>query len=106
MSHPSSKTWCRGLLLVVVLITLWAGLDPKDYRFRNEVEWLADRPGLRFGKYGRVQTEPFLIRAQAAELNRGGFTLELAKLNRSSARHARARSRIFENGRDAERSPC
>lgn len=77
-SHRTATPWRRALLLVVVFITLWAGLDPKDYRFRNEVEWLAERPGLRFGKYGRVQTEPFLVRAQAAELNRLGFTLELA----------------------------
>jgi hypothetical protein len=78
VSHLLSKTGRRALLLVVVFITLWAGLDPKDYRFRNEVDWLPERPGLRFGKYGRVQTEPFLVRAQAEELNRTGFTLELA----------------------------
>ncbi len=77
-SHRTATPWYRALLLVVVLTTIWAGLDPKDYRFRNEVEWLADRPGLRFGKYGRIQTEPFLVRAQAEELNRLGFTLELA----------------------------
>ncbi|HSH16728.1 MAG TPA: VanZ family protein [Verrucomicrobiae bacterium] len=77
-SHRTATPWRRALLLVVVLITLWAGLDPKDYRFHNEVEWLPNRPGIHFGKYGRVQTEPLLVRAQAEELNRTGFTLELA----------------------------
>ncbi|HSH15477.1 MAG TPA: hypothetical protein VLD18_05545, partial [Verrucomicrobiae bacterium] len=53
-SHRTATPWHRVLLLVVVLITLWAGLDPKDYRFHNEVDWLPDPPGIHFGKYGRV----------------------------------------------------
>jgi hypothetical protein len=76
-SHRTATPWCRALLLVVVLITLWVGLDPKDYRFRNEVDWLPERPGLRFGKYGRAQTEPFLAREATTRLNQQGFTLEL-----------------------------
>lgn len=77
-SVDSSRRWRWCLLLVVTLATLWAGLDPKDYRFHNEVSWLPDRPGLRFGKYGRVHTEPFLEAATTSNLNRDGFTFNLA----------------------------
>ena len=66
----------RWLLCAVLLITLMAGLDPKDYRFRNEVTWIGDAPGLRFGTFGRVHTGPFITPSQATILNRDGFTIE------------------------------
>ena len=64
-------------LAAVTLIMLWAGLDPKGYRFRNEVEWVEGRAGVRFGRFARVETEPFLSREQAAALNQGGYALEV-----------------------------
>lgn len=66
----------RLLLAAITLFMLWAGLDPKGYRFRNEVDW-ADNGGLRFGRFGRAETEPFLSREQAANLNAQGFALEV-----------------------------
>ncbi|MBC8002962.1 MAG: VanZ family protein [Opitutaceae bacterium] len=83
MSLPSSflnsiavPVAVRWLLAVVLLVILAAGLDPKGYRFRNEVAWKTDGPGLRFGRFGRVHTEPFITSEQAVKLNRDGFTLE------------------------------
>lgn len=67
----------RLLLAAITLFMLWAGLDPKGYRFRNEVEWVENGGGLRFGRFGRVETEPFLTREQAATLNAQGFAVEL-----------------------------
>ena len=72
---PGLRCW---LLAVVVVITLAAGVDPKGYRFHNEVERLPDGPGLRFGRFGRVHTEPFVTPEQAAVFNDAGFTLEIA----------------------------
>lgn len=68
----------RWLLAFVLLVTLIAGLDPKGYRFRNEVAWIAPGPGLRFGKFGGVHTAPFLTSGEAAALNRAGFSMETA----------------------------
>lgn len=65
-------------LVVVTLVMLWAGLDPKGYRFRNEVEWIEGSSGLRFGRFGRVESEPLFSREQAAALNQNGYALELA----------------------------
>lgn len=73
-----ARRWPGLLLLIITLATLWAGLDPKGYRFRNEVVWLDGRPGLRFGKFGRVHTAPLLDAATAADLSQAGFTLTLA----------------------------
>ena len=67
----------RLLLAAITLFMLWAGLDPKGYRFRNEVDWVENGGGLRFGRFGRVETEPFLSREQAATLNAQGFAVEL-----------------------------
>lgn len=69
--------WRRSLLASVFLVTLWAGLDPKEYRFRNEVEPAVAVAGLRFGHFGRVHTEPFLTRELAESLNHSGFTIDL-----------------------------
>ena len=35
-------------LVAVTLIMLWAGLDPKGYRFRNEVERIDGSAGVHF----------------------------------------------------------
>ena len=70
--------WGWLLLAAITLFMLWAGLDPKGYRFRNEVEWMENGGGLRFGRFGRVESEPFLSREQAAALNQNGYSLELA----------------------------
>lgn len=74
----SRRRWRWLLLLVVTFATLWAGLDPKGYRFRNEVAWLGARPGLKFGKFGRVHSAPFLDAKTAVRLNQSGYTLALA----------------------------
>lgn len=70
--------WTGKLLIAAItLFMLWAGLDPKGYRFRNEVDWAENGGGLRFGRYGRAETEPFLSREQVTALNNHGFALEI-----------------------------
>lgn len=65
------------MLLVIVGIMLVAGLNPRDYRFRNEARWSTNGIGLVFGHYARVHTPPFLDASSAQQLNAGGFTLEI-----------------------------
>lgn len=75
--RPRFPFFSKCLFVVVLVITLIAGLDPKGYHFRNEVTWLANEPGLQFGRYGRAHTEPFVTPAIAEQLNAHGFTIEL-----------------------------
>lgn len=42
------------LTLAVLTLTLFFGLDPKGFQYVNNVSWLADRSGIRMGKYGIV----------------------------------------------------
>lgn len=69
--------WRRALLLIITLIMLWAGLDPKGYRFHNEVEWIGGTNGVHIGRFGRLQTEPFLTSDRATALNRSGYAMEM-----------------------------
>lgn len=73
----SPGPWRWLPLVSVTLIMLWAGLDPKGYRFRNEVEWIEGRAGVRFGRFGRIETGHFLSLERAAALNRDGYALEV-----------------------------
>jgi VanZ family protein len=43
---------CGGTLIGMLTMTLWPFRTPK-----NEVTWVADRPGLRFGEYGTVLSD-------------------------------------------------
>lgn len=49
-----------NLFTPVILITLFFGLRPKEYDFRNNAAWLEDGFGIAFRKYGIAYTEPFL----------------------------------------------
>ncbi len=66
------------LLAVVVLVTLFAGLNPKAYNFHNNVKWASEGNGIEFGIYGTACTQPFISRELAGQFTREGFTLELA----------------------------
>jgi hypothetical protein len=57
---------------------LLAGLNPKDFRFINDVDWIASDPGIRLGKYGLAYTRPFISVEQSDDLILTGFTVEIA----------------------------
>jgi hypothetical protein len=54
----NSLKWLTWLSVVVLLVTLYFGLRPKDFDFSNNVRWIHDQPGIRFSKYGTVYTDP------------------------------------------------
>jgi VanZ family protein len=78
IQFPRDKRLAQWSLGVVLVLIVAAGLDPREFRFRNEVEWMSGDAGLKFGRFGRVHTEPFVTAEQAAILNRDGFSLEAA----------------------------
>jgi hypothetical protein len=41
-----------GLSFTILLIVLFFGLRGKGFHFSNDVSWLGDEPGIRFGRYG------------------------------------------------------
>lgn len=68
-------------LAAVLLITLWAGLKPKGYRFRNDVAWMSLQ-GISIGRIGIVYSRDSL---QWMDQNSGdsGFTIEISLKARS-----------------------
>ena len=66
------------LFALVAVITLAAGLHPKEFRFRNSVERTEDAAGLHFVKYGVAYTDPILDVTTVEQLNLNGFELALS----------------------------
>ena len=44
----------------ILIITLFFGLNPKGFYFKNNVRWSPDSPGLSFGNFGIAHTDPFI----------------------------------------------
>lgn len=67
-----------GLLVAIFFGTLFFGLRPKDFTFTNGANWISERPGIRFSKYGIAYTDPFVesIKEGISELN--GFSITIA----------------------------
>ena len=62
----------------VLIGILIFGLNPKDYKFSNEVDWFKDRPGVHFGKYGIAFTDSFLESIGDDPSKPTYFSIELA----------------------------
>lgn len=93
--------WFSSALLALVTAGMFvAGLNPQDYRFRNETEWIAGGPGLRFGRYGAAVTESRLTKEASERLARTGFTLELALERGRHASPGFGFIAVFHNGDD------
>lgn len=88
------------LLVLVLLATLAAGLDPRDYRFRNEVVWSQDPPGLRFGKYGRIHSVDWIPPSSVESLNRSGFSVEIVSAATPNVPRSFGEIASFHSGSD------
>lgn len=78
MSHPISRQHQLLLLAAVMLAMLFAGLNPRAYRFSNQATWLESGTGITFSPYATAFTEPFLTQELARRFANDGFSLELA----------------------------
>ena len=61
-----------------LLIILAAGLKPRGFRFVNNVNWIADRSGIQFGRFGIAYTNPFEDPTLENISGEDGFSLEIA----------------------------
>jgi hypothetical protein len=68
----------RAALLLVLAVTLFAGLRPGDYRLENRVEPASSGLGLRFERYGVAYTDGVLGPDVVGELNADGFEIRLS----------------------------
>jgi VanZ family protein len=101
MYKNSSGSSGRLLLLAaVILMTLFAGLNPEEYNLRNNVRWSSDGNGLEFDIYGTAVTEPFVTESLANQIERDGFTLEIALDGVDRKQHGFASIVQFYSGDD------
>ena len=64
--------------MLVLGLTLFAGLHPRDYRFENRVRPAASGLGLRFERYGVAWTDAVLGADLVQALNAEGFEIRIA----------------------------
>jgi hypothetical protein len=48
------------ILYSILIVTLFFGLNPRGFYFKNNVRWSTDSPGLSFGNFGIAHTDPFI----------------------------------------------
>ncbi len=70
--------WLTGLSVVVLLVTLYFGLRPKDFDFSNNVKWTDNPAGIRFNKYGIALTDPIQELREDNGFEENGFSIEIA----------------------------
>ena len=67
-----------GLSLVIVLGILFFGLRPKGFHLSNNVNWVADKPGIHFDPYGIAYTALSEKRIESGLSESGSFSIEIA----------------------------
>jgi len=67
-----------GVLLIVLAGILFFGLWPKGYSNSNNVKWIGDQPGIRFGQYGMAHTDPIKELSKEDGSGSDGFSIEIA----------------------------
>jgi VanZ like family/Concanavalin A-like lectin/glucanases superfamily len=66
-----------GLSFVILLGILFFGLRPKGFHSSNNVNWLTDKPGIRFGAYGMTYTYLSNKKIQSAISKPDSFSIEI-----------------------------
>jgi hypothetical protein len=89
------------VLSVAILIgILIFGLNPKGFKFSNDVNWIKDRPGIRFGKYGIAYTNSFYEWVGDNTSKPNGFSIELALQPANYHENRTNFILVLHNGRD------
>ncbi len=95
-----SLKWWVVLSVAVLIGILIFGLNPIGYRFSNEVNWIKDRPGIRFGKYGIAYTNSFFESSRDNTSKPNSFSIELALKTASYQEKGTHFILVLHNGSD------
>jgi hypothetical protein len=89
-------------LVAIFLAILFFGLRPKDFSYSNGVNWIVDRAGIHFRKYGISYTNQFIEKIEDNTSESNNFSFEIAlKIEKP---HKNGFNFIFElhNGKDSD----
>ncbi len=80
MATPRNNSfkWLTGLSIIILFVTFFFGLRPKDFNFVNNVTWIHDESGIRFSKYGLAYTDPIKEFCKDNGYKENGFSIEIA----------------------------
>ncbi len=95
-----SLKWWVALSVAVLVGILIFGLNPKGYKFANEVRWIKDRPGIRFGKYGIAYTNSFFKSNAGNHSKSDCFSIEFALKTASYQERGTNFILVLHNGSD------
>ena len=73
-----SLEWLTGLSVVVLLVTLYFGLKPKNFDFSNNVKWTENPAGIRFNRCGLAYTDSIEELHEDNGFRENGFSMEIA----------------------------
>lgn len=76
--YPITLKILLGTFVIILLGILIFGLIPKNFTISNNVKWVSNPPGIRFGKYGIAYTEPFIEAVEDINSEQNGFSIEIA----------------------------
>lgn len=62
----------------ILAVILFFGLRPKGFKNSNNVKWISDQSGIRFGHHGLAYTDPIKELSQEGGSGGDGFSIEIA----------------------------
>jgi hypothetical protein len=95
-----SLKWWIVLSVAVLTGILIFGLNPKGYKFSNDVNWIIDQPGIRFGKYGIAYTNSFFDSMGDTPTKPNCFSIEIALRPESYQEKGTSFILVLHNGKD------
>ena len=82
-----SLKYLVSLSVVILFGVLFFGLMPKDFYFLNDVTWITEQPGIRFGRYGIAYTDPIKELMKNDDSKTNGFSIEIVLKPASYHKH-------------------
>jgi hypothetical protein len=73
-----SLKWLVWASVAILTVILFFGLRPKGYSHSNNVKWIGDQSGIRFGQYGLAYTDPIKELSRDDSSGADGFSIEIA----------------------------
>jgi VanZ family protein len=97
-----SLKWWAGLTAVVLLVILIVGLRPKVISPPNRAEWLSERAGIRFEKFGMAYTDSISDLIRPGLLPRDAFSIEFALKPHDFSEEGFHFILLFHGGQDSD----
>ena len=97
-----SWSWWAWVSAGGMIVILFFGLNPRDFYFSNNVGWIAEPDGIRFGKYGIAYSDAIKEFSQVQGFDDNRFSIEIVLKPFSYNENGFSFILSFHDGNDAE----